>query len=112
MGKVGRAVGGDRGRGRRALGLDGRAGGAGDVADDGEPALGVGGGMGLEGQLGAADELAAETAASVTTLDVELIARGRADDGVGQVDTQLGRGVAAKVVRIANSCRKRAGVTT
>lgn len=92
--------GGDGAPGGRGGGpaLVGGAGGAGGDADGLEPLLGLGGGVGLEVQLGGASELAAEAAALVLALDVELVAGGGADDRVGQVDGHLGLGVLAHVV--------------
>lgn len=98
------AGGGDDG----GVGL-GRAGGAADVLDDLEPLLGVGGGVRLEGELGVAGELAGEGLALVLALDVELLARGRADDGVGEVDGELGLGVLAGVVAVLELVEELAG---
>ena len=56
--------------------------------------------MRFEGELGRAAELSAEVLGHVLALDVELLARRAADDGVGQIDAQLRNGILAQVVVI------------
>lgn len=70
------------------------------MLDDLEPFLGVGRSVCLEVELSGAGELAAKRLTLILALDVELFGVGGADDGVGQVQGQLGLGVGAGVVAV------------
>lgn len=75
-------------------------GGTGNIKDDVVPLLGIGRAVGLELKLRSTGQAAAHRLAAILTLDAELVAAGRANDGVRQVDAHLRNGVLADVVRV------------
>lgn len=85
---------GGGGRGTRGRGVASRS-----VLDDGEPFLGVGGGMGLELQFGGGVEgIANPVAGNILALDAEFGAVSGADHTVWEEQRELRGGVAAEVV--------------